>query len=313
MAAVKNFPGCGTQGGCGPYISSFPPKNLHYEPCFGVANQVAPLLRFVTRTSTVMADKADPVIELVEEEEEEWPEAGAQNVAEAEEYQDRINNIFDHLSTLIHEDVKDTLGQTVKNLKKVVAKQWEVMGDANVDVILRTIRDPTALYLRQHLTSGGIVMVDPPEEIPTGQEFLQKLPERTRWAEELAYIGDIFDHAAQVHGHLSEVCANITALAKVTDKTTLMAVINGAVRPLVQLNVPEGFLSPVEEKRVKTTEEEMREKICKTILPAPDATCLKHELRNGSTRLLAAAMWLKMSRKYFNKGTAKQACEKFKV
>ena len=133
-----------------------------------------------------MADKADPVIELVEEEEEEWPEAGAQNVAEAEQYQDRINNIFNHLSTLIHEDVKDTLGQTVKNLKKVVAKQWEVMGDADVDVILRTIRDPTALYLRQHLTSGGIVVVDPPEEIPTGQEFLRKLPERTRRAEELA-------------------------------------------------------------------------------------------------------------------------------
>ena len=313
MAAVKNFPGCGTQGGCGPYISSFPPKNLHYEPCFGVANQVAPLLRFITRTSTVMAYRADPVIELVEEEEEEWPEAGAQNVAEAEQYQDRITNIFNHLSTLIHEDMKDALGQMVKNLKKVVAKQWEVMGDADIDVILRTIRDLTALYLRQHLMSGGIIMVDPPEEIPTSQEFLRKLPERTRQAEELAYIGDIFDHAAQAHGHLSEVCANIAALAKVTDKTTLMAVINGAVRPLVQLNVPEGFLNPIEEKRVKTMEEEMREKICKTVLPTPNATCLKHEPRNGSTRLLAVAMWLKMSRKYFNEGTAKQACEKFKV
>ena len=40
-----------------------------------------------------MAEKADPVIEIVEEEEEEWPEAGAQNVAEAEQYQDKINNI----------------------------------------------------------------------------------------------------------------------------------------------------------------------------------------------------------------------------
>ena len=49
-----------------------------------------------------MTDKADPVVELVEEEEEEWPEAGAQNVAEAEQYQDKINHIFDHLSILIH-------------------------------------------------------------------------------------------------------------------------------------------------------------------------------------------------------------------
>ena len=34
--------------------------------------------------TTFMADKMDPVVELVEEEEEEWPEAGAQNVEEAE-------------------------------------------------------------------------------------------------------------------------------------------------------------------------------------------------------------------------------------
>ena len=51
-----------------------------------------------------MTDKADPVVELVDEEEEEWPEAGAQNVAEAEQYQDKINHVFDTLSILIHQD-----------------------------------------------------------------------------------------------------------------------------------------------------------------------------------------------------------------
>ena len=76
-----------------------------------------------------MAEKVDPVIDLVEEEEEEeWPEAGAQNVEEAECYTDKINNIFDHLSVLIHEDVKTALSQTVQNFKKVVTKQWEKHG-----------------------------------------------------------------------------------------------------------------------------------------------------------------------------------------
>ena len=41
-----------------------------------------------------------------------------------------------------------------------------------------------------------------------------------------------------------EVCANVSVLAKVTDKTTLLAVINGAVQPLVQLNIPEGLTEP---------------------------------------------------------------------
>ena len=225
-----------------------------------------------------MAEKADPVIDLVEEEEEEeWPEAGAQNVEEAERYQDKINHDFDHLSVLIHEETKTALSQTIQNFKKVVTKQWESMGDADVDVILRSIKDPTVLYLRQHLTAGGIKVVDPPEELPSGQQFLRQLPERARWAEEMAFIVDIFSHTAQAHEHLSEVCANIAALAKITDKTTLMSVINGAVRPLVQLNIPEGFLNPIEDKKALTSKEEKKEKVKKMVLPIPDATCLKHE------------------------------------
>ena len=116
------------------------------------------------------------------------------------------------------------------------------------------------------------------------------------------------------HTGTSRRCVvNIAALAKITDKTTLMSVINGAVRPLVQLNIPEGFLNPMEDKKVKTTKEEMRDKVRKMVLPIPDATCLKHEPRNGLTHILTAAVWLKMSQKYFNEGTAKEACELFNV
>ena len=261
-----------------------------------------------------MAEKADPVVDLVEEEEEEeWPEVGAQNMEEAEHYTDKINNIFDHLSVLIHEDVKTALSQTVQNFKKVMTKQWESMGAANTDIVLRMIKDPTALYLRQHLMAGGVEVVDPPKELPSGEEFLQQLPEWARRAEEMAFIVDIFSHAAQAHKHLSEVCANVTALARITDKTTLMSVINGAVRLLVQLNIPEGFLNPIEDKKALTSEEEKREKVKKTVLPVPDATCLKHEPRNGPTCILTVAVWLKMSQKYFNEGTAKEACERFNI
>ena len=80
-------------------------------------------------------------------------------------------------------------------------------------------------------------------------------------AEEMAFISEIFDHAAQAHKHLSSVCANISALAKITDRVTLHTVINGAVHPLVQINIPEGFLNPVEDRWPKTTEEERQEKV----------------------------------------------------
>ena len=180
LAAVKNLPGYAVQVGCGPYISSCSCQNHQFEPCFGVANQVSPLLRFESRTSTAMTDKADPVVEIVEEEEEEWPEAGAQNVAEAEQYQDKINNVFETLSILIHQDTKTALSDTIQNFKKIITKQWDSMGAADTDVVLRTIKDLTALYLHQHLTAGGIEVVDPPEEIPSGEEFLCKLPKQTQ-------------------------------------------------------------------------------------------------------------------------------------
>ena len=77
----------------------------------------------------------------------------------------------------------------------------------------------------------------------------------------MAFIVSIFDHASQVHEHLSTVCANISALAKITDRVMLHTVINGAVWLLMQINIPEGFLNPVEDRRSKTTEEKRWEKV----------------------------------------------------
>ena len=72
-----------------------------------------------------MAAKDNPVVDLVEEEEEEeGPEAGVQTIEEAEHYTDKINNVFDHLSVLIHQDTKTALAQTIQNFNKFVAKQW---------------------------------------------------------------------------------------------------------------------------------------------------------------------------------------------
>ena len=49
------------------------------------------------------------------------------------------------------------------------------------------------------------------------------------------------------------------------------------------------------------------------IVPTPNAPCLAHEPRNSPTCVLAVAVWLKLNRKYFNEGTAKEACDRFKV
>ena len=209
-----------------------------------------------------MAAKDDPVIDLVEEEEEEWPEVGAQNPEEAEWYTERINNVFDHLSELIHQDTKMALGQTIQNFKKIVGKAVGRNGG-------RRCRCRPQDHQRSHCSIfvaasdwwGSRGRGSPPKNCQQGRSFYGSYQNGPGWAEEKAFIVDIFNHTAQAHGHLLEVCANVSALAKVTDKATLLSVINGAVCLLVQLNIPEGFLNPVEDKKAKTTEEEKREKV----------------------------------------------------
>ena len=77
--------------------------------------------------------------------------------------------------------------------------------------------------------------------------------------------------------------------------------------------MPEGFLDPVKDKEPQTSEQELAEKVEKTILPRHKAACFKHKPKNGPMRILAAAVWLKLKRRYFSMGMAKEACELFQV
>ena len=72
------------------------------------------------------------------------------------------------------------------------------MGDVDIDVVLCTIKDPAAVYLRQHLTRGGVKVFDPSEEIPTGPRIPSVSCLREPGVQKrLPSISDIFHHAAQ--------------------------------------------------------------------------------------------------------------------
>ena len=49
------------------------------------------------------------------------------------------------------------------------------------------------------------------------------------------------------------------------------------------------------------------------VLPTSNTPCLAHELKNDPTHILAAVVWLKLNRKYFNEGTTKEACDRFEI
>ena len=246
---------------------------------------------------------------IEEEEEDDWPELGPVNLQEAKAYTDRINDVFDTM----HNDNKDALQKCIRTIKKLIAKDWHSMTNANPEVVIRSIHDPACIYLCQHITKDGIDIMVPDEEPPSGMDFIRKLPEKRWRQEELELIIGIFDSACEAHSHLAMVIANLSSLAKVTNQETLKLVMKSAVQPLIQMNVPEGFLDPVKDKEPQTLEQELAKKVEKTILPRHQAACFKHKPKNGPMRILAAAVWLKLKRKYFSVGMAKEACELFQV
>ena len=120
-----------------------------------------------------------------------------------------------------------------------------------------------------------------------------------------------FDHLSEAHAHMPLFAANISSLAKITNPENFNMVMKAVARPMIQVNVPEHYLSLVQGPPPKTTAEECLSRLEKVILPRPAS--LAPEPWYGPTRLLAAAVWLHLKCKFFNGGTTKEACTTFEV
>ena len=240
-----------------------------------------------------------------------FPDSGPQNPVEAQSYRDQLDAIMSMFSNLLVDDRKDTLRSTITSLKKLMVKHWRQMAEADVDVVLRSIHDSNCVYLQQHLTTEGVDVAELATDVPEGWTFLRQLPKKVWKTEVQELIVSCFDHLLEVHAHMSSFAANISSLAKIADPETFDMVMKAAARPMIQVNVPEHYLSLVQDPPLKTTAEERLSWLEKVILPRP--TSLAQEPRYRSTRLLAAAVWLHLKCKFFNGSTTREASTTFEV
>ena len=148
-------------------------------------------------------------------------------------------------------------------------------------------------------------------DVPEGWTFLRQLPEKVWKTEVWELIVSCFNHLSEVHTHMSSFVANISSLAKIANSETFNMVMKAAARPMIQVNVSECYLSPVQDPPLKTTAEGRLTWLEKVILPQPAS--LAQEPRYRPTRLLAAVVWLCLKCKFFNSGTTKEACTTFEV
>ena len=198
----------------GPYISWCSHQKHHNLPCFGSSNcSVAPSSGEFQ--NSIMALKQPEIIEVPDD--DDFPNSGPQNPVEAQSYRDKFNAIMNTFSNLLVDNCKDTLRSTVTSLKKLMVKHWWQMVEANVDAVLKSINNPSCIYLCQHLTTEGIDMTEPVTEVPEGWAFLRQLPEKVQKTEVQELIVMCFDHLSEVHAHMSLFAANMSSLAKIAN------------------------------------------------------------------------------------------------
>ena len=175
----------------GPYISWCSHQNHHNLPCFGSSNpSVAPSSG---EFQYDMASKQPAIIEVPDD--DDFPNSGSQNPVEAQSYRDKLNAIMNTFSNLLVDDRKDTLRSTIMSLKKLMVKHWQQMAEANVDVVLKSIHDPSCVYLCQHLTTEGVDMAELATDIPEGWTFLRQLPKKVQKTEVWELIMMCFVHS----------------------------------------------------------------------------------------------------------------------
>ena len=86
----------------------------------------------------------DPkVIEVPDVNPGDFPDSGPQNLAKAQTYCDKIDEIMTTFSDLLADDRKDTLRSTIASLKKLMVKHWHQMSEADKEVVMKSIHDPS--------------------------------------------------------------------------------------------------------------------------------------------------------------------------
>ena len=192
-----------------------------------------------------MTSKSTPVevIEVPDDDPDDFPDSGPQNPAEAQSYRDKIDEIMEIFSDLLADDCKDALRSTIMSLKKLMVKHWQQMSEADVEVVMKLIHDPSCIYLCQHLTTEGVNIMEPVTKIPEGWMFIRQLPEKVQKTEVQEMIVMCFDHLSEAHDHMSSFVANMSSQAKICNPETFDMVLKAAARPMIQINVPECYLS----------------------------------------------------------------------
>ena len=197
---------------------------------------------------------------------------------------------------------------------------WSQAQSANIEQILKTISDRQMTELT---TMSKLLEPEPttskvskePRTVPDLEELtesLQQSPGGLPSVKSCAEIANVFSKLADAHRTYAEAADGLAQLSITLNPSQYATILKAAVMPTIQIVIPGKLVSPVTAPPPPPTAASTalgRLEIIKytkhRILPNPDSSELAQEEENSTTRVLAAAIYLKIENMFFDETSSR--------
>ena len=236
---------------------------------------------------------------------------------------DEALTMFDDLISSISSEERD---KAYKNLATTYPKAfslvWDKINDADIQTILDAVPDKQLVELRwmRRLLSPSTPQ---PKVVKEQRKVLElehilgamtgRLPQQILPSSEVcSLIADVFLDLAKAHSAQAQVAKGLAELATAVTPEQMTLILAAAIPLTLQLSLPIGTISPLSTPPPPPATIVTHEGRCdimmfcrSQILPDPKADgFLKHE-KKSPTRVLAAALYIVLERKYFEERTSR--------
>ena len=247
-------------------------------------------------------------------EEESSKRPSHNNLQEAANYLKAVNLLLEHFVSSIHGFNRDKHLDAWKTFLHALSKLLSKLDSAyfikmDTAIILDTIPDKAcdAFLARPEEAAHRVQQRVSSDEIPDSPEVLSKmhlqgdLPCSDKKGQQA--VTTLFGHLQDTHNHMAEVAKAIVNVSEVSSPEQFTFVLQLAVRPIIQLNIPPHLSAPTElkfERERLTPEEITEENCCNLILPRPSHPKFAKLDFKDPTRCLAAAAHFLVRKELFN-------------
>ena len=197
---------------------------------------------------------------------------------------------------------------------------WSQAQSANIEQILKTILDRQMTELT---TMSKLLEPEPttskvskePRTMPDLEELTESLQQSAGGlpsVKSCAEIANVFSKLADAHRTYAEAADGLAQLSTTLNPSQYATILKAAVMPTIQIVIPGKLVSPVTAPPPPPTAASTalgRLEIIKymkhRILPNPDSSELAQEEENSATRVLAAAIYLKIENMFFDETSSR--------